>query len=81
MSDDLPSLIPEKSADQKAAADSSSKECGGELEEKITRSRIFINKVSRLTKFEWGGFFADLYVTLWVWSDLVSCRDLSLIHI
>jgi len=30
-----------------------------------------------LTTLEWGGFFADLYVTLWVWSDLIGCHDIK----
>jgi hypothetical protein len=64
MSDDLPSPTPEKSGDEKSADKTTGDERNGKPDEKF-----------KLTQLEWGGFFGDIFVILWVWSDLIACHD------
>jgi hypothetical protein len=66
MSDDLPSQTPQKSGDEKSAHKTASDERNGKPEINL-----------KLTQLEWGGFFGDVFVILWVWSDLIACRDFN----
>jgi hypothetical protein len=77
MGDGLPSSTPEKSGDNKATTNAASNENDGKPEEKLNPTQTQKGKKSRLTKLEWGGFFVDLYVTLWIWSDLVGCLEIK----
>lgn len=77
MSDDLPSAIPEKGGDSKTVAQKPTDKEAAKPKKKFQPPKRKAKKKSRLTGLEWGGFFVDLYVTLWVWSDLIVCRDIK----
>jgi hypothetical protein len=77
MADDLPHPTPEKGGDDQPTANNANNEHGGQPKNKLNPTNSRIKERAGLTTLEWGGFFADLYVTLWVWSDLVGCRDIK----
>jgi hypothetical protein len=78
MTGDLPSSTPEKGGDDKAAANASRNEHDGKPSKKFNPADMRgKRKKSRLTQLEWGGFFGDIFVILWVWSDLIACRDFN----
>jgi hypothetical protein len=78
MSDKLnPSSTPEKNGNNKPAANKPVDKSKDQSKKKFNPAQKRTRKNSRLTGPEWGGFFVDIYVTLWVWSDLIACHDIK----
>src|ERR1017187_4756296 len=78
MADELiPSSTPNDGGDQKSAADDSGHKHDSEPKKEFSPTNSDRVEHAGLTKLEWGGFFVDLYVTLWIWSDLVGCHDIK----
>jgi hypothetical protein len=77
MADTLPSAAPENGGDNQGAANYPADKEAAEPKKKFQPPKRKARKDSKLTGLEWGGFFADIYVTLWVWSDLIACHDIK----
>lgn len=77
MADDPPSVTPEKDGDHQSTANNPADKKAAEPKKKFQLPKRKTQKNSGLTKLEWGGFFVDIYVTLWIWSDLIACHDIK----
>jgi hypothetical protein len=76
MNEKLISQVPENGGDKQGTTNNPADKETNAPKNKLRPSKRKACKNPRLTGFEWGGFFVDLYVTLWVWSDLVACQEI-----
>jgi membrane protein implicated in regulation of membrane protease activity len=77
MAEQLKSPAPENGGDNQGTGNNPADKEAAEPKKKFQPPKRKARKNSRLTGLEWGGFFVDIYVTLWVWSDLIACHDIK----
>jgi hypothetical protein len=75
MADNLiPSPPSEKGSNGQSGNDSPGKEHASKPEDKLDSSQGN-EQEQGLNRAKWAGFFGDIFVILWIWSDLIICRD------
>src|SRR5689334_13754813 len=75
MTDNLiPSPPSEKGNNTETGNDSPGKEHAPKPKDKLDSSQRS-DQEQGLNGAQWVGFFSDLFVILWMWSDLIVCHD------
>src|SRR4051794_39330509 len=77
MADDLPPATPIVSGDKQSPTNASSHKQGEQPKEELNPSNLKKRKRKLLTRGERIGFWGDVFVILWIWSDLAGSHGLT----